>query len=123
MNYLAQGLGAKILEVPYAQEKDNLKPSLQDLAKTAIENNADVLYVANPDNPTGQAFTSAEITRLRSWLPEDTTLILDEAYIDFCPNYAVMDRLPNTIQIRTMSKVPDCVIIAFTSDENRRHMG
>jgi len=104
VRYLAQGLGAKILEVPYAQEKDALKPSLQDLAKAAIDKQADVVYIANPDNPTGQAFTSGEIMRFRSWLPEDTTLILDEAYIDFCPNYAVMDRLPNTIQIRTMSK-------------------
>jgi len=65
-----------------------------------------VVYVANPDNPSGAFVAASELARLRAGLPADVLLVLDEAYADFVdpaqlpPN--VLD--PRTIRLRTFSK-------------------
>jgi histidinol-phosphate aminotransferase len=56
-NYFAQGLGANIIEVPYADDGDtSLRPDLSALVSAAHKHNAAVVYLANPDNPTGHVF-------------------------------------------------------------------
>jgi hypothetical protein len=52
----------------------------------------------------GHACSPSEVKQMRGQLPSDTTLILDEAYIDFSPENVVSVRLPNSVQIRTLSK-------------------
>lgn len=81
-----------------------LSVNLNALAATATRRSAAVVYVANPDNPTGHVHSPADIEALRASLPAETTLILDEAYVDFARDKAVGKRLPNTVQLRTMSK-------------------
>jgi histidinol-phosphate aminotransferase len=65
-----------------------------------------VVYVANPDNPSGAFVEAAELARLRAGLPDDVLLVLDEAYADFVDPArlppAVLD--PRTIRMRTFSK-------------------
>jgi histidinol-phosphate aminotransferase len=155
-NYFAQGLGANIVEVPYADDgATTLRPNLAELAVAAHAKRAALVYLANPDNPTGHVFRYAhrhhanlgkphsnkstsepdqpdqphlwsspswpptfpflltahriahspsEVSKLRSELPTQTTLIVDEAYIDFSPENVLPVRLPNTVQLRTLSK-------------------
>ena len=50
------------------------------------------------------AHSPSEVSKLRSELPAQTTLIVDEAYIDFSPENVLPVRLPNTVQLRTLSK-------------------
>jgi histidinol-phosphate aminotransferase len=70
-----------------------------------------ILFIANPNNPTGTINTSAELDRLMGRLPEDVIVVLDEAYREYVsePDYA--DGMKhfrdgrNIIVMRTFSKI------------------
>lgn len=67
---------------------------------------AKLVYVANPDNPSGSFADRATIAALRDALPDDVLLFLDEAYADFVPRDALLPDVidPRTIRARTFSK-------------------
>ncbi|NQD38091.1 aminotransferase class I/II-fold pyridoxal phosphate-dependent enzyme [Permianibacter sp. IMCC34836] len=111
--YFAEGVGARIIEVPYHDQAGLLAPNLSTMAAEATACNAKVVYLANPDNPSGYYHDRNAIRRFREQLPIETALILDEAYIDFCGveeclalaghgNVAI--DYPNTVRLRTLSK-------------------
>ena len=106
VKYFAAGVGAELVEVPYADDSATGQYSvdLSALCQAAVSCNASAVYVANPDNPTGHVHKPEDIETLRSSLPAHTTLIVDEAYVDFAREMGVKRRLPNTVQLRTMSK-------------------
>lgn len=71
-----------------------------------------MIYVCNPNNPTGNIMTKAEVDYLVNHIPLSVVLILDEAYFEFAqvnPEYPngleILSSRPNTIIIRTLSKV------------------
>jgi len=68
--------------------------------------NAKLVYVANPDNPSGTFVDRATLAALRAALPDDVLLFLDEAYADFVPRDELPPDLidPRTIRTRTFSK-------------------
>lgn len=76
------------------------------LIERAADLHPKVVYVANPDNPSGAFVERDEIARLRSGLADNVLLVLDEAYADFvAPERLLPDRLdPRTIRLRTFSK-------------------
>ena len=107
--YFAEGVGSQIVEVPYKDTGEGLEVDLAALSSAANKSSASLVYVANPDNPTGHVHSAESITSFRRSLPETTTLIFDEAYIDFTPSHALKlnprdAEWRNTIQLRTLSK-------------------
>ena len=68
---------------------------------------AKVIYISNPDNPMGSHWDAAELERFIAALPEETMLLLDEAYCETATDFALpeLDILrPNVIRTRTFSK-------------------
>lgn len=68
-----------------------------------------VIYLANPDNPTGTYFTVKEFDKFMEKVPSRTIVILDEAYFEFAkdkPDYpdSMYYRYDNVITLRTFSK-------------------
>ncbi|TCW33091.1 aminotransferase class I/II-fold pyridoxal phosphate-dependent enzyme [Gulbenkiania mobilis] len=105
--YFAEGCGTRIEEVPYHEAQGLRRPDLAGLAERARVRQARLVYLANPDNPTGWNASGDAIRTLVEALPEDCTLLLDEAYSDFCIETA--DRplagvLPGAFRLRTLSK-------------------
>jgi histidinol-phosphate aminotransferase len=95
-----------------------------------------VVYVANPDNPSGAFVAAHELARLRAGLADDVLLVIDEAYADFVdPELLPPDVVdPRTIRLRTFSKAhglagarigyalaPAAMIAAF--QKIRQHFG
>ncbi len=78
-DYAAVGTGAQVLRVPYRDDK----PDLEGIVKAAVDSRASVVYVANPDNPSGWRSDSSEISKFAAQLPPDCLLLLDEAYAEF----------------------------------------
>ena len=76
------------------------------LAATTRERRPKIVYVANPDNPSGTFVAREGIARLRAALPPGTLLVLDEAYADFvAPGELPPDDVDRqTIRLRTFSK-------------------
>ncbi|RLB43039.1 MAG: histidinol-phosphate transaminase [Deltaproteobacteria bacterium] len=82
-----------------------------DRIREAIGQKTKLLFIANPNNPTGLALTRAELENFLQDLPRDLLIILDEAYIEFVTDENVgsgielLDRHPHLLVIRTFSKL------------------
>lgn len=70
-----------------------------------------MVFIANPNNPTGTMLSNAELQRLRENLPPDILLVIDAAYAEYVdhPDYdggiALVDAGDNTVMTRTFSKI------------------
>ncbi len=70
-----------------------------------------LVFVANPNNPTGTMITAAETNRLRAGLPAHVLLVLDAAYAeyvdraDYTPGTELVETTDNTVMTRTFSKM------------------
>ncbi len=70
-----------------------------------------MVFLANPNNPTGTLLTDAEVRRLREALPAEVLLVLDGAYAEYVdrPDYdagiALVEAGENTVMTRTFSKI------------------
>ena len=66
-----------------------------------------IVYLANPDNPSGTFIDAAAVARLRDGLPPDTLFVLDEAYADFVTGGELLPAGidERTIRLYTFSKM------------------
>lgn len=97
------GFGGRLVTAPYRQDRND--PAA--LAAAARDNGARLLYLSNPDNPTGSWLLASEQTALLDALPPGCLLVLDEAYADFAPASSVPEtdpEDPRLIRLRTFSK-------------------
>lgn len=75
-----------------------------------ISDKTKVIYLANPNNPTGTMISESELNRFIQKVPKDILIILDEAYAEFAiaadPCYPISQkvRADNVIVLRTFSK-------------------
>ncbi|MEH6463664.1 MAG: histidinol-phosphate transaminase [Shewanella psychromarinicola] len=68
--------------------------------------NAKIVFICNPNNPTGTVIAKDKIEQAIQAAP-NSIVVVDEAYIEFCPDYSVADLLgkyPNLVVLRTLSK-------------------
>lgn len=89
--------------VPFdLDEKFNL--NVDAFIKKIREVNASLAVVCNPNNPTGNALTPAQVEKIAASI--DCAFLLDEAYVEFYGRSAVnlVKRYPNLIVARTFSK-------------------
>ncbi|HTS29753.1 MAG TPA: histidinol-phosphate transaminase [Bryobacteraceae bacterium] len=102
---LARSRGVKYRTVPYRDWH-------YDLTALAREINAHtkIIYLANPNNPTGTIFTKHQFDEFYKHVPERVLIILDEAYFEYAkdnPRYpdSMHYRYDNVITLRTFSKI------------------
>ena len=101
---LARSRGVKYRTVPYRDWR-------YDLTSLAGQINAHnkIIYLANPNNPTGTIFSRAEFEEFYRQVPERVLILLDEAYFEYAkdtPEYpdSMHYRHDNVITLRTFSK-------------------
>jgi histidinol-phosphate aminotransferase len=103
--------GARGIEVP-AHARDSAMPLGHDLAAmgAAIEQHTRLVFIANPNNPTGTWAQGAAVQRLLEQAPPSTLVVLDEAYLEYALESGLQDGLPwlrehpNLVLLRTFSK-------------------
>jgi histidinol-phosphate aminotransferase len=101
--YQVAGQGGRIETVPYRDDRNDAEA----LVETARTIGAKLLYLANPDNPSGSYLPIATQQALIDRLPPDCLLVLDEAYAEFAPADAIPEIAPldpRVIRLRTFSK-------------------
>ncbi|MBF0482273.1 MAG: histidinol-phosphate transaminase [Desulfovibrionaceae bacterium] len=82
-----------------------------DALVAACDENTAVVFLTNPDNPSGYAIKAGEVLALARKLPRHALLVVDEAYIEFAEpyeEYSVLTRLAeadNLAVLRTFSKL------------------
>lgn len=100
-----QAVGAQGKVVPARDYGHDL-----DAMLAAIDANTRVVFIANPNNPTGTWFDADALTRFLSQVPESVLVVLDEAYIEYAEGGDLPDGLdflaahPNLLVSRTFSK-------------------
>jgi len=93
-----------------APETADLTASV-DALLAAVTPKTRILFLANPNNPTGTLLPVRELRRLRAGLRDDILLVIDAAYAEYVdhPDYdagaALVDEGENTVMTRTFSKI------------------
>jgi histidinol-phosphate aminotransferase len=98
--------GAELVLVPQKHFAFDLKAMA-----SAITAKTGVIYLANPNNPTGTAFRVEEFSEFLASVPDGVLVVLDEAYIHYAPSLNLGSspeayrRRKNLLILRTFSKV------------------
>src|SRR5580700_3342266 len=103
---VAKMSGADVVVVPAKNYGHDLPAMLQ-----AVTERTRIVFVANPNNPTGTLATREDLIKFVNDVPDDVLLVLDEAYIEFLDD--PVDLIPlirlgarkNLILMRTFSKI------------------
>lgn len=96
--------GRKLIKLPLKDYGFDL-----DALSEAITENTSMIYLANPNNPTGTMFSSQEFEAFMDKVPDHIMVILDEAYTDYASEYenypnGVRYDYENLVITRTLSK-------------------
>ena len=96
--------GATPVEVPERERVTDV-----DAILGACTERTRLVFIANPNNPTGTMIGEGEIARLAEALPEQALLVLDGAYAEYVENYdggaALVAARENVVMTRTFSKL------------------
>ncbi|KAB2338318.1 histidinol-phosphate transaminase [Cytobacillus depressus] len=98
--------GAEIREVPQINGEHDLNGMLE-----AIDDETAVVWVCNPNNPTGTYISEDSLVSFLEKVPNDILVVIDEAYADYvvandyCDSIKLLDQFPNIIILRTFSKI------------------
>lgn len=98
----AETIGVERKVVPLTQEWQLDLEGIQ-----AQLDNVKLIFVCSPNNPTGNLIKREDIVALLEMTQDKAIVVMDEAYIDFCPEASTVDLLaqyPNLAILRTMSK-------------------
>jgi histidinol-phosphate aminotransferase len=102
---VTKSLGAELTIIPAIDFGQDLRATL-----TAVSHRTRVVFIANPNNPTGTWVDKQSLLRFLDAVPEEVLVVLDEAYFEYVadPNYPngleLVGDYPNLIVTRTFSK-------------------
>ena len=103
---VAKMFGANVIAVPAKDHGHDLPAMLE-----AITPKTRIVFVANPNNPTGTLAPREEVIQFVNEVPDDVLLVMDEAYIEFLDDAVELVPLirlgvrKNLILMRTFSKI------------------
>jgi histidinol-phosphate aminotransferase len=102
----ARTAGATVIVAP----ESNLTANV-DALLAAVTPRTRIVFLANPNNPTGTYLSSEEVRRLHAGLPPSVLLVIDAAYAeyvqrnDYDPGVALVESSRNVVMTRTFSKI------------------
>lgn len=102
----ANAAGATPVTAPETDKTANV-----DALLAAQTDKTKIVFLANPNNPTGTYLPADEVARLRAGLRDDVLLVIDAAYAeyvtddDYTPGIELVDAGDNTVMTRTFSKI------------------
>ena len=98
--------GGTLVEVPAANYGADLSAMLDAISEATA-----IIFLANPNNPTGTWVGKGELTAFLDAVPEHIWVVLDEAYLEYVDNadypngVSLLPRYPNLLVTRTFSKI------------------
>lgn len=82
--------GAHLIEAPMRAGEDGFD---LDAILAAIDSNTRIVFLANPNNPTGTMLEAATVERFLAQLPSHVVVVLDEAYYEFALYFAALRKI------------------------------
>jgi histidinol-phosphate aminotransferase len=104
--FAAKRTGAKVIPVPLADPHGAAPHDIKAMLAAAA--NPGVIYICNPNNPTGTCTPRADLEHAVAAAPKDSVLLIDEAYVHLCDAPRSLDFVKegrNVIVLRTFSKL------------------
>jgi histidinol-phosphate aminotransferase len=95
---------------PVVTKEDNKTTSV-DAMLAKVSSRTKIVYLANPNNPTGTYIPYSEVKRLQMGLPSETLLVIDAAYAeyvtrnDYAAGVELASTCENVVMTRTFSKI------------------
>lgn len=109
--FLMYPISAKrVGSLPVAAKEINLTTSIDNIL-TKISDKTKMIFIANPNNPTGSYLDVGEVRRLLELVPKDIIIVLDQAYSEFVDKKDYIDATylvkehKNLVVTRTFSKI------------------
>ncbi|HTZ34632.1 MAG TPA: histidinol-phosphate transaminase [Stellaceae bacterium] len=109
--FLMYAIGAKAVgATPIAAPERDLTADV-DALLAAVTERTRIVFIANPNNPTGTYLSANEVARLHAGLPSHVVLAIDAAYAEFVnrndyePGVRLVETSPNVVMLRTFSKI------------------
>ena len=109
--FLMYSIGAMAVgATPVAVPERNLTADV-DAILARITERTRIVFIANPNNPTGTYLSINDMNRLHAGLPSNVVLAIDAAYAEFVnrndyePGVALVNRASNVVMLRTFSKI------------------
>jgi len=100
----ALAVGATPVEVPERERTTDVDAILK-----ACNRRTKLVFIANPNNPTGMMVSAAEVARLADGMPPQAILVLDGAYAEYVEGFdgglAIVEARSNVVMTRTLSKI------------------
>jgi histidinol-phosphate aminotransferase len=100
----ALAVGATPVEVPERERTTDVDAILK-----ACNRRTKLVFIANPNNPTGTMISAAEVARLADGMPPQAILVLDGAYAEYVEGFdgglAIVEARSNVVMTRTLSKI------------------
>ena len=100
----ARTAGAEPVEVNESERRVDVEKIL-----ASVTTRTRIIFVANPNNPTGTMISDMELERLADGIPDNVLLVLDGAYAEYAVGYdggvSLTETRPNVVMTRTFSKI------------------
>jgi len=109
--FLMYPIGAKSVGATPVQAPETNLTTDVDALLAHVTPRTKLVFVANPNNPTGTYITAEKMARLHAGLPSNVILVIDAAYAeymssnDYSAGQELVDRHPNVVMTRTFSKI------------------
>jgi len=97
--------GGRVVTVPRRPAEEGFGVDVEALAEAVAREDARLVFLCRPNNPTGSIEPRAAVLELLARIP-GATVVVDEAYAEFAGDSLVSERerLPNLVVVRTLSK-------------------
>jgi len=100
--FVAQAHSVEVIDIPLDSD---FELNHDEIIKRAPE--AKIIFLCRPNNPTGAMHSIENLLAIANKVESSTLVVVDEAYVDFCPTQSLTKYLantPNLIILRTLSK-------------------
>ena len=109
--FLMYPIGALAVGATPIAEPERALTADVDAILARVTERTRIVFIANPNNPTGTYLSADELARLHAGLPPQVVLAIDAAYAEFVnrndyePGIALVNRASNVVMLRTFSKI------------------
>jgi len=101
-----QAAGAHLVETPMHDDSFDLEAIL-----AAIDSNTRIVFLANPNNPTGTMLEASVVERFVARIPSHVVVVLDEAYYEFALHFAALRRITYSNSLEYVRRSASVVVL------------
>jgi histidinol-phosphate aminotransferase len=103
-----QAAGARLVESPMRAGDDSFD---LEAILAAIDSHTRIVFLANPNNPTGTMLEAGVVERFLARLPGHVVLVLDEAYYDFAAHFAALRKIKHSNSVDYVCQGASVVVL------------